>query len=99
MLKFLSAQIESFLTDRTSEIELQLLAPDPQYQELNTKINDVLDRIGQSLQPGNERLLFELDEFWVEREVLAYQRMYRQGLRDGMAANRIIRMIRRSCKK
>jgi hypothetical protein len=99
MLQKLTARIESFLTERINEIEVQHLAPDRQYQELNTKINDVLDRIGHSLPPGNERLLFELDDFWVERDVLAYQRMYRQGLMDGIVTNRVLRMVRRCCRK
>jgi hypothetical protein len=50
MLKPFTAKIQTALTDRVSEVEEQLLMPDPQYQELNTKINGVLDRIGQSYQ-------------------------------------------------
>jgi hypothetical protein len=98
MLKPFTAKIQSALTDRTNEVEEQVLMPDQQYQELNTKINEVLDRIGQNLLPGKEQLLFKLDEFWVERDVLAYRRMYHQGLRDGMVANRVLRMVRRSCR-
>ena len=99
MLKLLTAKIQTFLTDRVSEVEEQLLMPAPQYQALNTKINDVLDQIGQNLPPGKERLLFELDEVWVERDVYAYRRMYKHGLRDGMVANRVLRMARRNCLK
>jgi hypothetical protein len=80
-------------------VEEQLLTPDPRYQELNTKLNEVLDRIGQNLPPGKERLLLELDSFWVERDILAYQRMYRQGLLDGLVANRLLCMVRRSCRE
>jgi hypothetical protein len=98
MLKPFTTQITAFLTDRVNEVEEQLLMPDGQYQALNTKINDVLDRIGQNLPPGKERLLFELDEVWVERDVYAYRRMYRQGLRDGLVMNRILRMVRKSVK-
>jgi hypothetical protein len=95
MLKTFTTQIEAALTDRINEIEVQILMADPEYQKLNTKINEVLDRIGQNLPSGKERLLFELDEFWVERDVLAYRRMYRQGLRDGIVVNRILRMVRK----
>ena len=42
--------------------------PDPRYQELNTKLNEIIDQISQSLPSGKERLLLELDEVWVERE-------------------------------
>ena len=96
MLKTFTAKIQSALTDRTNEVEEQVLMPDDRYQELNTKINKVLDQIGQSLPPGKERLLLELDEFWIERDVLAYRRMYRQGLLDGMVVNRV---LRRSCRE
>jgi hypothetical protein len=99
MLKPFTTKIQTALTDRTNEVEEQLLMPDERYQELNTKINEVLDRIGQNLPSGKERLLFELDEVWVERDVYAYRRMYRQGLRDGMVVNRVLRMIRRSCRE
>jgi hypothetical protein len=99
MLKKLTAKIESALTDRTNEVEEQLLIPDGRYQELNTKINEVMDEIGQSLPPEKGQLLFELDSFWVERDVLAYGWMYRQGLVDGMVANRVLRMVRRSCRE
>ena len=68
MLKTFTTQIEAALTDRINEIEVQVFMPDPEYQKLNTKINEVLDQIGQNLPPGKERLLFELDEVWVERE-------------------------------
>jgi hypothetical protein len=98
MLKPFTAKIQTALTDRTNEVEEQILMPDPQYQELNTKINEVLDRIGQNLPPGKERLPFELDEFWVERDILAYRRMYRQGLMDGMVVNRVLRMVSKSVK-
>lgn len=99
MLKTFTTNIQTALTDRTNEVEEQLLMPDGQYQALNTKINDVLDQIGQNLPPGKERLLFELDEVCVERDVLAYQRMYRQGLLDGMVASRVMRMVRKSLKR
>jgi hypothetical protein len=98
MLKNCTAKIQAILTDRVSEVEEQVLMPDPHYQKLNTKINDILDQIGQNLPPGKERLLFELDEVWVERDVYAYRRMYRQGLRDGMVVNRVLRMVRKSVK-
>jgi hypothetical protein len=64
----------------------------------NTKLNKVLDQLGQNLPLSKERLLFELDQFWVERDVLAYRQMYRQGLLDGMVVNRIVRMVRKSLK-
>jgi hypothetical protein len=99
MLKPFTTKIQTALTDRVNEVEEQLLMPDGQYQALNTKINEVLDRIGQSLPPDKERLLFELDEVWVERDVYAYRRMYRQGLRDGMVASRVLRMARRVCRR
>ena len=99
MLKNFTAKIQTTLTDRVGEVEEQVLMPDQRYQELNTKLNEVLDQIGQSLPPGKERLLFDLDEFWVERDGLAYRRMYRQGLLDGMVANRVLRMVRRSCRE
>ena len=99
MLKPFTAKIESALTERTNEVEEEVLMSDGRYQELNTKINEVLDEIGQSLQPEKGRLLFELDSFWVERDVMAYRWMYRQGLVDGMVANRVLRMVRRSCRK
>jgi hypothetical protein len=99
MLKPFTTKIESALTDRTNEVEEQLLIPDGRYQELNTKINEVMDEIGQSLPPEKGQLLFELDSFWVERDVLAYGRMYRQGLVDGMVANRVLRLVRRSCRE
>jgi hypothetical protein len=99
MLKKLTAKIQSALTDRINEVEEEVLIPDGRYQELNTKINEVLDEIGQSLPPEKGQLLFELDSFWVERDVLAYGRVYKQGLLDGMVANRVLRMVRRSCRK
>ena len=98
MLKPFTTKIQTALTDRTTEVEEQLLMPDPHYQKLNTKINNILDQIGQNLPPGKDRLLFDLDEVWVERDVLAYGRMYRQGLRDGMVVNRVLRMVRKSLK-
>jgi hypothetical protein len=49
---------------------MRLLMSNRQYQELNTKISEFQNRIGQSLPPGKERLLFELDEAWIERSVL-----------------------------
>ena len=98
MLKPCTAKIQSILTDRANEVEEQVLMPDPHYQKLNTKINEIIDQIGQSLPSGKERLLFDLDQFWVERDALAYQRMYRQGLLDGLVANRILRMVRKSEK-
>ena len=85
MLKKCTTKIQATITDRVNEVEEQVLMPDPHYQRLNTKINEIIDQIGQSLPPGKERLLFVLDEFWVERDVYAYRRMYRQGLLDGMA--------------
>jgi hypothetical protein len=51
MLKKLTAKIQSALTDRINEVEEEVLIPDGRYQELNTKINEVLDEIGQSLPP------------------------------------------------
>jgi hypothetical protein len=90
MLKPFTTKIQTALTDRVNEIEEQLLMPDGQYQALNTKINEVLDQIGQNLSPGKERLLFELDEVWVERDILTNQRLYRQGLRDGMIFNLVM---------
>jgi hypothetical protein len=92
-----TAKIESALTDRVTEIEVRLLMSDRQYQELNTKIGEFQDRISQILPPGEERLLFELDKAWIERSVLTYRRMYKQGFKDGRAANRVLRMVRRSC--
>jgi hypothetical protein len=59
-------KITAFLADRVNEVEEQILMPDLQYQALNTKINEVLDQIGQNLPPGQERLLFDLDEVWIE---------------------------------
>ena len=99
MLKNFTAKIQTALTDRTNEVEEQLLMPDPRYQELNTKLNEVLDQISQNLPSGKERLLLELDEVCVERDVLAYRRMYRQGLLDGLVAGRVLRMLRRSCRE
>ena len=99
MLKNFTAKIQATLTDRAGEVEEQVLMPDQRYQELNTKLNEVLDQIGQSLPPEKERLLFDLDQFWVERDGLAYRRMYRQGLLDGMVVNRVLRMVRRSCRE
>lgn len=98
MLKRLTTQIQDILIDRSNEIEEQVLMPDRQYQELNTKINELVDQIGQNLPPEQEGLLFELDQFWVERDILAYRRMYRQGLLDGLVVNRVLRMVRRSCR-
>jgi hypothetical protein len=94
-----TAKIESALTDRVTEIEVRLLMSDRQYQELNTKISEIQDRIGQILLPGEERLLFELDKAWIERSILAYRRMYKQGFKDGRAANRVLRMVGRSCRE
>ena len=98
MLKRLTIKIQDILIDRSNEIEEQVLMPDRQYQELNTKINELVDQIGQNLPPDQERLLFELDQFWVERDILAYRRMYWQGLLDGLVVNRVLRMVRRSCR-
>lgn len=78
MRKPFTTQIESALTDRANEVEEQVLIPDERYQELSAKMYDILDQIEKSLPPGKEQLLFNLDEFWTERDVMAYGRMYRQ---------------------
>jgi hypothetical protein len=93
MLKPFTAQIESALIDRTNEIEEQLLMPDEHYQQLNAKINDTLDQIGQTLPPGKEQLITDLDRFYLERDMLAYRHMYRQGLLDGMEMKRLIKIV------
>jgi hypothetical protein len=49
MLKTFTTQIEAALTSRTLEVEEQLLMPDSHYQKLNTKLNEILDRIGHNL--------------------------------------------------
>jgi hypothetical protein len=94
MLKKFTPQIEAALIDRINEIAVQLLLPDPQYQELTTKINNSLDQIEQNLPPNKEQLLYELDKVSVERDALAYQMMYRQGLLDGIITGWV---LRRSC--
>jgi hypothetical protein len=49
MLKPFTTKIQTILTERANEVEEQVLMPDPHYQKLNTKINDILDQIGQNL--------------------------------------------------
>jgi hypothetical protein len=87
MLKPFTINIQSALTDRVAEVEEQLLLSNPRYQELNTKLNEVMDRIGQNLPPEKEWLLLDLDKVNVERDALAYQMMYRQGLLDWINKN------------
>jgi hypothetical protein len=99
MLKPFTAKIQTALADRTNEFKEQVLMPDGRYQKLNTKINEIFDQIGKNLPSGQERLLFDLDELTIERDVFAYQQMYRQGLLDGMVMNRVLRMVRRNCRE
>jgi hypothetical protein len=87
MLKPFTIKIQTALTDRVAEVAEQLLLPDQRYQELNTKLNEVMDQIGQNLPPEKERLLLDLDKVSIERDALVYQMMYRQGLLDGINKN------------
>jgi hypothetical protein len=98
MLNQFSGKIREALIERINQTEERVLMTDQRIQELTNKINDVLDRIEQNLPTGS-RLMFDLDELWVERDVLSYRLMYRQGMLDGMAVNRLIRVIRRSCRE
>jgi hypothetical protein len=98
MLNQFSGKIREALIERINQTEERVLMADQRIQELTNKINDVLDRIEQNLPTGS-RLMFDLDELWVERDVLSYRLMYRQGMLDGMAVNRLIRVIRRSCRE
>jgi hypothetical protein len=47
MLKTFTIQIQSALTDRVAEVEEHLLLPDPRYQELNTKLREVMERMNR----------------------------------------------------
>ena len=84
MLESFIIKIQLILTDRVAEEEEHLLLPDPRYQELNTKLNEVMDQLGQNLLPEKERLLVDLDKVCLERDTLTYRMMYRQGLMDGI---------------
>lgn len=84
MLEFYIIKIQLILTDRVAEVEEHLLLPDPRYQELNTKLNGVMDQLGQNLPAEKERLLFDLDKICLERDTLTYRMMYHQGLMDGI---------------
>ena len=97
MPKSFSAKIRELLAKRVSEAEEEVLLTDEHYQELN--INETLEQISQSLPPEKMRLITEVDNFWVERDELAYGHMYRQGLLDGLMADRLLRLARRSCRE
>lgn len=84
MLKSFTIKIQLILTGRVAEVEEHLLLLDPRYQELNTKLNEVMDQLGQNLLPEKERLLVDLDKVCLERDTLTYRMMYRQGLIDGI---------------
>lgn len=97
MLKKYSQIIRELIADRACEVEVQILLRDQRYQELNKAINGVIDRIEQLLPEGTDSmLLFDLDDLMVQREALAFRMLYRQGLRDGMAVNRLVRLIGKS---
>lgn len=98
MLKPFTAQIKDALTERANEVEEQILMKDGRYRELSDKMQDILDRIEKKLPLENAQLLIDLDDFWIERDVLAYRCMYRQGLLDGMVVNRLLRMVRKRCR-
>lgn len=99
MPKSFSAKIRELLAKRVSEAEEEVLLTDEHFQELNTNINETLEQISQSLPPEKMRLITEVDNFWVERDELAYGRMYRRGLLDGLTADRLLRLARRSCRE
>ena len=84
MLKSFIIKTQLILTNRVAEVEEHLILPDPRYQELNTKLNEVMDQLGQNLPSEKERLLLDLDKVCLERDDLAYRMMYRRGLIDGI---------------
>ncbi len=99
MLKSFSGKIRELLAKRVGEAEEEVLLTDKHFQKLNTLINETLEEISQSLPPEKMRLIAEVDHYWVERDELAYGRLYRQGLLDGLAADRLLRMARRACRE
>lgn len=84
MHKSFTIKIQLILTDRVAKVEEHLLLSYLRYQELNTKLNEVMDQLGQNLLSEKERLLLDLDKVCLERDDLAYRMMYRQGLIDGI---------------
>ena len=70
------------ITERAIEVEAELLAKDPRYQELNVKICELLDKIERNLPPEMQRLVFELDDVMMEQGALEIRTMYLQGLYD-----------------
>jgi hypothetical protein len=83
MLKPYSKILRHLLSDRSGEIETNILAHHPVFQQRNAQVRDLLNRIQQNLPPDLRNLVVELDDRYIEQEVLAHEIMYLQGVKDG----------------
>jgi len=91
MLKRYSQLINDAISHRTGEAEMEILSHHPRFLELNDRKNAILKQIGQNLKPELQNLILELDDCHVEQETLAYELMYRQGVKDGFNFRRLLR--------
>ena len=76
---------------------MEVLLPDQHCKELNDGLSRAIDRIEQQLLAVSDgRLLFDLDDLQIQRDALAYRIFYSQGLGDGIAVSRLVRLISES---
>jgi hypothetical protein len=95
MLRSYAQILRDAIDERSIEVEMELLAKEPRYQELNVKICELLDKIERNLSPEMQQLVFDLDDVMMEQGALTSRVMYQQGLLDKFNLERFWLRIRR----
>ena len=91
MLKRYSQIIRRILSDRAGEIAAGILARDPDFQRLHNQIQSLIIQIQQNLPGPLQNLVLDLDDYYSDLAVLAYEIMYRHGVNDGYQFRRFLK--------
>ena len=83
MSKHYSQTINEAISRRIDEVEMKMLRNNLRFRELNRRKNAFLKLIAQNLPPDQQNLILGLDDCYIEREALAHEVLYRQGVKDG----------------
>lgn len=93
MLIDIEKSLNLFVLDRVIEVSNGLLRKNEEYNKINVEIEEIFNKIKEVLPEEYRDLLFELDSLEGAKGSVSEVIIYRQGLKDGIELNNILKLV------